>query len=239
MGCASSTPATEVPPPKTDAPAATGKDAGQLTYFAGLKSRGEPTQICAAYGGVKMDVELISIDVWGERKGKIAPFLPYITNPDGTIMLETTVIMKHLATLGGKFVMDEKTEKLCEIANGSPMQNADPVFNLPNGGPMEGKYDEWFAECVVVMKDYVAQLGDGPFFAGEKPGYAEAFVWNNLDNCFAIDKKKFTELVGEEGIGKLTAFHGKFAALDGVKDYLAKRPKQWGMPGSLANPASS
>ena len=23
-----------------------------------------------------------------------------------------------------------------------------------------------------VMKDYVAQLGDGPFFAGETPGYA-------------------------------------------------------------------
>ena len=27
-------------------------------------------------------------------KGTIAPFMPYITNPDGTIMIETTVIMK-------------------------------------------------------------------------------------------------------------------------------------------------
>ena len=80
--------------------------AGKLTYFMALRSRGEPTQMIAAYGGVNIEVELISFEEWGNRKGKVAPFMPYITNPDGTIMIETCVICKHLATLGGKFVVD-------------------------------------------------------------------------------------------------------------------------------------
>merc|ERR1719174_3207269 len=218
-----------------------GKDAGKMTYLNFPRSRGEPTQICAAYGGVQLEVELIDLDEWGKRKGDIAPFLPYITNPDGTIMLETTVIMKHLATLGGKFVMDAKTKKLCEIANDAPIQLGDPTFNLPGGGGRgkagEPEYDEWFKGTVEVLKDYVVQLGDGPFFAGETPGYGECFVWHNLDNCFGIDKPAFTDALGEESMGKLQAFYDKCAALDGVKEYLGRRQKVWGLPGSRAQPA--
>ena len=218
------------------------KDAGKMTYLNFPRSRGEPTQICAAYGGVKLEVELIGLEEWGNRKGKIAPFLPYITQPDGTIMLETTVIMKHLAEVGGKFVIDEKTEELCKIANDAPMQTADPVFNLPDGGGGRGKagdagYDEWFDATVEVAKLYVAKLGDQPFFAGETPGYGECFVWHNLDNLFDIDKKAFTEKIGEEGMAKLTAFYDRFAALDGVKEYLERRQRVWGLPGSRAQPA--
>ena len=35
------------------------QDAGALTYFAMLRSRGEVPQLIAAYGGVKMKVEKI------------------------------------------------------------------------------------------------------------------------------------------------------------------------------------
>lgn len=215
------------------------KYAGKMTYLNFPRSRGEPTQICAAYGGVKMDVELIDFEEWGNRKGKIAPYLPYITQPDGKILLETCVIMKHLAVLGGKFVVDAKTEELCKIANDPPLQLADPVYNLPDGGgrDLTPPYDEWFKATVEVLKDLVTKLGDGPFFSGEKPGYGEAFVWHNLDNCFAIDKPAFTAAIGEENMGKLTAFYDKFAALDGVKEYLARRKTVWGLPGSRAQPA--
>ena len=78
-------------------------DAGKMTYLDFPRSRGEPTQLVAAYGGVKLDVELIDLEEWGSRKGKVAPFLPYITNPDGSILLETDAIMKHLAVLGGRW----------------------------------------------------------------------------------------------------------------------------------------
>lgn len=101
-------------------------DAGKLTYFAGPRSRGEPTQMIAAYGGVKVEVELISFDEWGKRKGAEIPFLPYITNPDGSILLETCAICKHLAALGNKFDMGEKAEALCELGNGAPIHLADP-----------------------------------------------------------------------------------------------------------------
>lgn len=243
MGVTSS--ATTSSTSTTDIKMVVSKDAGKMTYFGGLKSRGEPTQMIAAYGGVKMEVELIDFAEWGNRKGKIAPFLPYITQPDGTVMIETTVICKHLATLGGKFVVDANQEALCKIANDAPIQLADPTYNIPEGGKSVGgggpigspEYKEWMGKAAGVLKDYAAKLGDMPFFAGKTPGYAEAFIFHNLDNCFAIDKPGFTDLIGAEAMAKLSAFYDNFAALDGVKEYLAGRPKQWGMPGSLANPA--
>ena len=44
--------------------------------------------------------------------------------------------------------------------------------------------------------------------------------------------------IGEEGMAKLQAFYDKFQELPGVKDYLARRPTGWGVPGSKANPSS-
>ena len=141
--------------------------AGTLTYFMPVqRSRGEPTQLCIAYGGVDMKVELISFEEWGKRKAAgVAPFLPYITQPDGTIMLETTVIMKHIGTLGGKFVVDAKQDALCEMSNDPPMQQCDPTTTSGGGGRDKAgqpEYDAWFAAAGDGLKDYVAKLGDGP-----------------------------------------------------------------------------
>ena len=219
------------------------KAVGKMTYFQGLRSRGEVVQIVAAFEGLNMDVELIDFTEWGNRKGTIAPCLPYITQPDGSVMTETGVISKHLATVGGKLVVDDKQDALFEIANGPPIQLADPTYNMPGGagggaGANGSNMEEGMKATAEVLKDYVAKLGAGPYFAGEKPGYAEAFVWHNLDNCFAIDKKGFAALLGDEAVDKLQAFYDKFATIDAVKEYLANRPKQWGVPGSLANPAA-
>ena len=98
------------------------KDVGKMTYFAGLKSRGPVVQMVAAYSDVSMDVELIGFDEWGQRKSEALPFMPYITQADGTIMLETSKILKHVATVGGKLVVDETQDELEHIANSAPLQ---------------------------------------------------------------------------------------------------------------------
>eukprot|EP00670_Eutreptiella_braarudii_P003849 CAMPEP_0174300406 /NCGR_PEP_ID=MMETSP0809-20121228/58442_1 /TAXON_ID=73025 ORGANISM="Eutreptiella gymnastica-like, Strain CCMP1594" /NCGR_SAMPLE_ID=MMETSP0809 /ASSEMBLY_ACC=CAM_ASM_000658 /LENGTH=502 /DNA_ID=CAMNT_0015405977 /DNA_START=23 /DNA_END=1531 /DNA_ORIENTATION=+ len=214
------------------------KDLGTLTYFAGIKSRGEPTQMIAKYGGVQMKVNLITFEEWGKLKSDKIPFMPFITQPDGKIMLETENICKHLATMGGKFVVDSKQEELCKIANSPPMQLADPLYNLPDGGASLGvpPLEKWLEAVTPVLKDLVGKLGDGPFFAGEAPGYGEAFIFHNLDNQFALAKPELTTAIGKEAMAKLEAFYARFAALDGIKEYLAERPKVWGVPGSKGNP---
>ena len=214
---------------------AAAKDAGKMTYFAGLRSRGEPTQMIAAYGGVPMDVELITFEQWGALKSEAIPFMPFITQPDGKILLETEVILKHLATLGGKFVVDKAQEELCKIANSHPLQTVDPLFNLPPemmAGFGVPPFEKWLEDVVPVVKDLIAKLGDKPFFAGDKPGYAEAFIFHDLDNLFVIATPEITAAVGAAGMAKLKALYERFAALDGIKQYLAARPKVWGMPGS-------
>jgi hypothetical protein len=37
-------------------------EAGKLTYLGGLQSRGEPTQLCAAFGGVKMPMKFVDFE---------------------------------------------------------------------------------------------------------------------------------------------------------------------------------
>lgn len=216
-------------------------DAGKLTYFGNIRSRAEPPQMIAAYkDGVKLEVELIDFEEWGKRKGVISPKLPYITNPDGTILGETTVICKRLATLGGKFILDEKTEKLCEMANSPPIQFADPMYNLPAemaasfGYP---SYEDWKPEAIAAIKDKLVPQLTGPFFAGAEPGYGEAFIWHNLDNCFALCKDEIAAAVGAESMAKLQTFYDRFKDLPGIKEYLSRRTV-CGLPGSVGNPSA-
>lgn len=237
MGCGISNDSLDEP----NKPAQVTAAAGKMTYFAGLRSRGEPTQLVAKYGNVKMEVDLIDSETWGKIKSSKIPSMPFITKPDGSIMLETCDIMKHLAELGGKFVVDDKQAELCKMANEAPLQIADPLWNTPPevqqalGVP---PFETVFEMVVPVFQDLVTKLGDGPFFAGEKPGYAEAFIFHNIDNWFALCKDELSAKLGAEAMGKLEAFYTKFAALDGVKEYLAGRPTTWGIPGSKANPAA-
>ena len=58
----------------------------------------------------------------------------------------------------------------------------------------------------------------------------------NLDQCFFLAKPEIAEALGGADMAKLEGFYERFAALDGIKEYLAKRPTQWGVPGSKANP---
>jgi len=214
--------------------------AGKLTYFAGIKSRGEPPQLVAGFSGVNLEVELIDFAEWGKRKSATIPSLPYITKPDGTILLETIDICKYIAELGGKFVVDSKQAELQKKANSAPIASADPQSNMPDGGISLGvpPYDEWLPTAIGVLKEYVAMLGDGPFFAGAAPGYGEAHVWHNLDMVFFLAKADIATAVGEADMAKLQAFYDKFAALGGIKEYIGARPKVWGVPGSKGNPAS-
>ena len=96
--------------------------------------------------------------------------------------------------------------------------------------------EDWKKAAAEVLKDYATRLGDGPFFAGAAPGYGEAYVFHNLDNCFGLGASPgWAALVGEEAAAKLKAFYDAFAALDGVKEYLEKRKERtYGMPGSFA-----
>jgi glutathione S-transferase len=225
----------------TGAPAAPGesKNVGKMVYFGGARSRGEPTQIIAAYEGLTMEAELIDFEEWGKRKSDKIPYMPYIEQPDGSIMLDTEVILKHLAVTGGKFVVDDKTADLAHRGNSAPLFLTDPYVNAPAGqeaafGAPDPK-ETWLEQVKPEWKKLAEELGDGPFFAGEKPGYGEAFIWHNIDQGMILDKAAMTEACGEEGMKKLEAWHAKFAALDGVKDYLAKRPKKFGFPDSFAS----
>jgi len=221
-----------------------------IHYFQGLRSRGEMCRMVAAHGDVQYESHELSFEEWGkfkEEQGKLEPkgiqTLPYITKSDGTNMAETCDIMKYLAELGGKFVIDDATYKLAERANAPPFCMVDPFLNLPE----EARKNFGIDTPVEDMKKIIAEnwktladeLGDKNFFAGEKPGYGEVYVFHNIDNGLSWADKELSELCGEEVITKLKAFHKRMSELPGIKEYLATRPKFCGMPGSVGNPGEA
>uniref|UniRef100_A0A7S4HZD7 Glutathione S-transferase C-terminal domain-containing protein n=1 Tax=Prymnesium polylepis TaxID=72548 RepID=A0A7S4HZD7_9EUKA len=173
-------------------------------------------------------------------KSAAMPTLPALKQPGGKIMCETEDIMKHFATLGGKLLVDAKQAELARIGNTPPLQMCDPLWNLPP--PMHEQFgimafDKWVEAVTPIFKDLASKLGDGPYFGGATPGYGECYTWHNVDVSFKLAKAELTKAVGEADVQKLEAWYKKFAELPGVKEYLAERPKQWGMPGSKAHPA--
>merc|ERR1712178_27425 len=193
------------------------KDAGTLVYFGGIRSRGESCRMVAAYGGVKLEDELLDFDAWGARKSDAIPHMPYIIPKEAdkkcdeagnctNLMFETEDILKYLAKLDGKFTVDAKQEALAKKANNPPLFMVDPYLNMPE--PMWESFGlpakaEWLATVPAALKELADELGDGPFFGGATPGYGEAFL-------------------------------NAFAELPGIKEYIANRPAVCGLPGSTA-----
>merc|ERR1712093_744605 len=222
-------------------------NAGTLHYFAGLRSRGEVVRMTAKYGGVEYTMHDLTMEEWGpfkEAEGKKDPkgiqSLPYVTKPDGSDMAETCEVMKYLATLGGKFVVDEANDKLAARANEPPFMLADPFLNLPEATRkafgIEITKEDALKAIAEGWKTLATELGDKNFFSGEKPGYGEVFVFHNIDNGLTIADKELSEAIGEDAAKKLKAFHKRFSELPGIKEYLAGRPKVCGVPGSVGNP---
>merc|ERR1711907_116398 len=218
-----------------------------IHYFDGLRSRGEVVRMTAAYGGIQYTDKLLSPAQWKEFKeaqGKLDPpgiqHLPYITKPDGKTMVETCVIMKYFAELGKKFVVDEANAKLAERSNSDAFMIVDPFLNLDEATRkafgIEATKEDALKMIAEGWKTLASELGDKKFFSGDKPGYGEVFVFHNIDNGLTLAEKDLNGLCGEEVVKKLKAFHKTFSELDGIKQYLESRPKEFGMPGSPATP---
>lgn len=187
--------------------------------------------MCAAHGGITLGDEAIPMDQWPAMKSDKIPHLPFIKRPDEPNMFETEDILKHVATIGGKFEVNEATAALCHRANTPPLFIVDPYLNMPEamweGFGLPSK-EEWIKMVGPELKKLADELGDKPFFNGDKPGYGEVFIWHNIDNMMLCCKEELPEL------SKLEAFHKRISELPGCKEYLAKRPKKFGLPDSKA-----
>jgi glutathione S-transferase len=233
-----------------EAPAAQEAAAYTMVYF-GVRSRGEPPRLVAAYSGVTIENKALSPEEWGAFKADGAKpeeertdnkagiqSLPYVIHPDGKMQAETLDVMQIFATAGGKMVDDADTRAIGDKAN-SIANFIDPYLNLEQATRdafgISTPQDEAFAQAAEAFKEFATTLGDKAFFAGDMPGYGEAFVFHNIDNAKSIEKDgstKWAELVGD-GWATLEKYHANFAGQPGVKEYLEARGDKCGMPGSI------
>jgi glutathione S-transferase len=155
---------------------------------------------------------------------------------DGSMMPETGDIAVHLAEIAGPPLMPsdpsakEKAAAVWAYYDATDKEyccEALPSLSLLNPilcfFPAEKGEEKFLAARPALLKALASlekDLGEGPFFGGELPSYADMGVFHLLDLLCTIDGGK---TLSEHG-GKLQKFYGAFAELPAVKAYLDSRP---------------
>jgi len=199
----------------------------KLTYFDG-RGRGELLRLLMAYGKKNYTDERITFDQWPGLKGKtpfgglpvlningrefgqgvgLALFLAremglYGSNNMDNLMIDQITLCKEDVIVGEAKAKFEKDEGA----------RADIIKGFTSDG---GIYPKFFGFYNKVIKENPARSG---FAVGKKMSLADVVIFDNTDwaaNNLPAALDKFPEL---------KALRAKVASVDGIKQYLAKRP---------------
>eukprot|EP00873_Tetraselmis_striata_P039530 jgi/Tetstr1/459794/TSEL_005145.t1 len=214
----------------------------ELLYLP-VRGRGEALHMIAAYGRVPLKKVDIPLAKWPDLKSTIPTNkagkqqLPVLRKEDGSLLPESHDIAVYLATKAGPPLMpagaagaeraaalwsyyDADDKPYCgESFKGLFMLN--PLLNwfpVETADEMLAAARPHFPKALACLE---AELGEGPFFAGDLPCYADFALFHLLDNMRTLDGGEALAAAG----GRLRAFYEAVSELPGVKEYLASRPQ--------------
>lgn len=165
--------------------------------------------------------------------------LPVLELPDGTRMPESVDIALHIARVatdaGTPLLPSDPKEaevaaKMYEASQSLPLawpmaclvrfpvEKAEAIMRGESMGEwMEGPRS--FDRLMPTLRALVKELGDGPFFGGERPHYGDFGVWRVADNLTLLDPE------AHKGLGRAwDAWVQRMSGLPGCSEYLANRP---------------
>jgi len=226
-------------------------DIPELIYFS-LRARADPIRMIAKYTGFEFDDRIVSFAEWPELKQQMPNGqVPVLVKANGRKMPESCDIALYVAESGMKsIVCDQAAQDLFAKCQNLPLLGSMPLLNFfskedvlaDNGdneltlGGMTLTLNAFLKTAEEEFKklDIELEKVDGPFFAGKEVGMGDLGILFIYGNMIAL-KKDFGEAFLSE---KFKAWVHKTKTLDGVKEYLADRPKcgtgEIGKPTSIA-----
>jgi len=210
--------------------------AGTLFYF-GVRGRAEPIRLIMHYAGVSYNMHTVASSDWAEMKPTMGPgqCMP-AWQPDGeAIFNESLDIAKWVARESGKKTLrpdDAKASKLFEMTMSGPLFEVGLLLNLQPKDDALKAAPAKVQECLDILKKTAEADLEGPFFGGAEPHIGDFGVWACVDLLATLDGGALDKLGA-----KWQAWYAAVAALKGVPDYVACRPRagtgKCGAPGSM------
>lgn len=181
--------------------------------------------------------------------------LPVLDLPSGGRVVETSEIARTIAKLAGDLLVPTDEHKLVqaqgiwEATMNFPMYWVQPLLSsyqqeqaeaILRGETPEGTIHGNIADLPFsysqlrgAFENWEAQLGDGPFFGGERPHYGDFAMFH------AFEAYRLLDPVGSEGLTRLEAHAAHVAALPAVASYLAERPASGHGEDALGTPLAA
>mmetsp|Transcript_46454 Transcript_46454/g.132891 ORF Transcript_46454/g.132891 Transcript_46454/m.132891 type:complete len:231 (+) Transcript_46454:91-783(+) len=218
-----------------------------LVYFK-LRARGEAVRMVARYSGVPVAEEIVELEEWPALKPTMPKGqLPVLRLSDGSLMPESVDIALFLARqpiATRQLVTDEASVSLLTWCAEPPISMADPLLNWFDKDDAAAKLGPYLEEArpLIAERDAELQASAGPFFAGESPGVGDFGLFHiasNIEVLGHIGRDDASIWQEWQLSSKWMDWLSAIAALPGVQEYLAERPKTgvgaMGKPGSLAS----
>jgi len=200
----------------------------RLVYFP-VRAKAECARMCLAYARIPWVDESVQSyygSTWPDAKAK-APFgqLPLMV-VDGAEIAQVPAIVHFIASQvnavkPGFVPADPLDAARCDSVffAAEELAGINPIVNVFRGETWDAKKAEFFSTFPPKLKNLDRVLGDGPFFCGAILTYADLNVWHYLDNVRTVEPTALDEY------HTVLGFMSAVAALPGVQEYLASRPK--------------
>uniref|UniRef100_A0A7S2LXF7 Glutathione transferase n=1 Tax=Zooxanthella nutricula TaxID=1333877 RepID=A0A7S2LXF7_9DINO len=224
-------------------------------YYFGLRARGEALRMMMRYGGLPYEDHIVPFKDWLAGKKEQVPAgrtgqrqLPLLELPGGDLLPESFDIAMYIAKRTTPSLLGEdpaQAERLFKLGDTEETPFGSGFKHYHSINPMLNRLPKEEAEALIpayvaalpgTLKYLAGELGGRRFFGGDAPHYADFQVWHYVDNMRTLDGGATLEALGEPG-EVLQAWYDAVAALPGVAEYLASRPRlgtgQVGLEGSI------
>lgn len=198
----------------------------KLVYIP-VQARAEAIKLCLAYG--KVQYEEVTPQAyfgcgWGEGAKQKTPYgiLPLL-EVDGKVINQSGSCVRYCAGLANLIPSDAVTAAQCDalFEFSQDMASINPILNMFRGEVFAAKKADFFSKFPDRLTCLALQLDaqPGAFFFGEQPYYCDFGIYHVLCTARLIEP---TALEGQESI---TKFMTAVEDLEGVKEFLATRPR--------------
>jgi glutathione S-transferase len=186
-----------------------------LTYFDS-RGRAEPIRLVFALAGVAYEDRGVKGEDWPKLKPD-TPFgqLPFLT-ADGRVIPQTMAIVRYLAREHGLDGRDAGERLAVDVASETAL-DARVAFGQIRFSP---QWQDEAAKAKFIQESAPAHfarlekvLGDGSWFVGSAPTYADAVAFETLERYL------FAWPDALSAFAKLGAFMKRFEALPGIQAY--------------------
>ena len=200
---------------------------GIKLYYFPLRARAEPIRMMLAHAGMPYEDEIIIFDEWPAIKEarEICPFgqLPTLKLPDGHVLPQCQAIALYVAKQADLYPSDlveaAKADALFALSQDLNLVNPLVNFFHCESDDWKLKCDQFFQALPVNLATLEKEIGEGKYFGGTKPSYADFALLHIMDMTLTLKADAL------QNNPRLQEWIEAMKELPALRQYMTSRPQ--------------